>query len=69
MAELPDDLARQLVLHADWLDLVRQDPHLPAELLASDWPAIKAEELFQQLAKSYAASAAPLAAAMESITT
>ncbi|MDX8033399.1 PaaX family transcriptional regulator C-terminal domain-containing protein [Lentzea sp. BCCO 10_0856] len=60
---LPDDLARQLLLHADWLDLVRQDPHLPAELLADDWPAIEAEQLFQGLATRYAETAAPLAAA------
>jgi phenylacetic acid degradation operon negative regulatory protein len=26
LPELPDDLARQLVLHTDWLQLVRQDP-------------------------------------------
>ncbi|WP_197288460.1 PaaX family transcriptional regulator C-terminal domain-containing protein [Nocardia sp. NRRL S-836] len=65
---LPDDLARQLVLHGDWLDLVRQDPHLPAELLAPDWPAIEAEQLFQTLATRYLRTAAPLAAAaIESI--
>ncbi|SDF75371.1 transcriptional regulator, PaaX family [Lentzea fradiae] len=65
---LPDDLARQLVLHGDWLDLVRQDPHLPAELLADDWPAIEAEQLFQTLATRYVETAAPLAlAAIESI--
>lgn len=65
---LPDDLARQLVLHGDWLDLVRQDPHLPAELLAGDWPAIEAEQLFQSLATRYARTATPLAAAaIESI--
>jgi phenylacetic acid degradation operon negative regulatory protein len=40
---LADDLARQLILHTDWLELVRQDPHLPAEHLAEDWPAIRAE--------------------------
>ncbi|MFI6096306.1 PaaX family transcriptional regulator C-terminal domain-containing protein [Lentzea sp. NPDC051213] len=68
LPELPDDLARQLVLHSDWLDLVRQDPHLPAELLAADWPAIEAEQLFQTLATRYAETAAPLAAVMESIS-
>ena len=61
---LPDDLARQLVLHSDWLDLVRQDPHLPAVLLAPDWPAIQAEQLFQTLATRYRETAAPLAAAV-----
>ncbi|MEV6237545.1 PaaX family transcriptional regulator C-terminal domain-containing protein [Lentzea sp. NPDC051838] len=65
---LPDDLARQLVLHSDWLELVRQDPHLPAELLADDWPAIEAEQLFQSLALRYRETAMPLAAAaIESI--
>jgi phenylacetic acid degradation operon negative regulatory protein len=66
--DAPDDLARQLLLHADWLDLVRQDPHLPAELLSDDWPAIEAEQLFQALATRYAETATPLAvAAIESI--
>ncbi|MFC3897426.1 PaaX family transcriptional regulator C-terminal domain-containing protein [Lentzea rhizosphaerae] len=68
-SSLPDDLARQLLLHADWLDLVRQDPHLPAELLADDWPAIEAEQLFQALATRYVETATPLAeAAIESIS-
>lgn len=68
LADLPDDLARQLVLHSDWLDLVRQDPHLPAELLDADWPAIEAEQLFQRLATRYRETATPLAtAAIESI--
>jgi phenylacetic acid degradation operon negative regulatory protein len=57
MPELPDDLARQLVLHTDWLQLVRQDPHLPAEHLPRDWPAIRAEKLFHRLAERYEATA------------
>jgi phenylacetic acid degradation operon negative regulatory protein len=66
---LPDDLARQLVLHSDWLELVRQDPHLPTELLDASWPAIEAEQLFQSLARRYARTTAPLAdSAIESIT-
>ncbi|WP_037260174.1 PaaX family transcriptional regulator C-terminal domain-containing protein [Kibdelosporangium aridum] len=48
-----DDLARQLLLHTDWLNLMRQDPHLPAEHLARDWPAIRAEETFTALAHYY----------------
>jgi phenylacetic acid degradation operon negative regulatory protein len=60
--QLPDDFARQLVLHTDWLQLVRQDPHLPAELLAGDWPAIRAEELFRRLAAQYGRTAPKLAA-------
>lgn len=57
----PDDLARQLVLHTDWLQLVRQDPHLPAEHLDADWPAIRAEKLFRELAHHYDATTADLA--------
>ncbi|MGM1065514.1 PaaX family transcriptional regulator [Saccharothrix sp. Mg75] len=59
---LPDDLARQLVLHTDWLGLVRRDPHLPAELLDEDWPAIRAEELFHDLDARYGDAAASIAA-------
>lgn len=47
----PDPLGSQLLLHTDWLELVRSDPHLPAEHLPSDWPAIRAEELFHALAE------------------
>ncbi|WP_309238010.1 PaaX family transcriptional regulator C-terminal domain-containing protein [Streptomyces albidus (ex Kaewkla and Franco 2022)] len=49
----PDDLARQLMLHTDWLQLVRQDPHLPAGQLPQDWPAIRAEKCFRSLARKY----------------
>ncbi|MBP2184743.1 PaaX family transcriptional regulator [Amycolatopsis magusensis] len=61
LPSFPDDLARQLVLHTDWLQLVRQDPHLPAEHLAPDWPAIRAEQLFHRLANRYAETASTLA--------
>jgi phenylacetic acid degradation operon negative regulatory protein len=61
LADLPDDLARQLVLHTDWLRLVRQDPHLPAEHLATDWPAIRAEAVFRDLAHRYESTAALIA--------
>lgn len=57
----PDDLARQLVLHTDWLQLVRQDPHLPAGHLPQDWPAIRAEKCFRSLAKKYEPVAGRLA--------
>ncbi|MFD1539268.1 PaaX family transcriptional regulator [Nonomuraea guangzhouensis] len=56
-----DDLARQLLLHTDWLQLVRQDPHLPAEHLPADWPAIRAEQVFHTLARDYEPSARVLA--------
>lgn len=46
-------VALQLLLHADWLELVRRDPHLPAEHLPADWPAGRAEEVFRSLARQY----------------
>ncbi|MGW2323068.1 PaaX family transcriptional regulator [Streptomyces sp. NPDC001233] len=52
-----DPLGGQLLLHTDWLELVRRDPHLPAEHLPADWPAIRAEELFHTLAQRCAAAA------------
>ena len=58
---LPDDLARQLLLHTDWLQLVRRDPHLPAEHLPRDWPAIRAEQVFHTLARAYRRPARRLA--------
>ncbi|MFB4290364.1 PaaX family transcriptional regulator C-terminal domain-containing protein [Nonomuraea sp. ATR24] len=61
---LPDDLARQLLLHTDWLRLVRQDPHLPAEHLPADWPAIRAERTFHELARVWEEPARALAAAV-----
>ncbi len=64
LPDAPDDLARQLLLHTDWLQLVRQDPHLPAEHLPPDWPAIRAEQVFQTLAREYETRAAEHAAAI-----
>lgn len=52
-----DPLSGQLLLHTDWLELVRRDPRLPAEHLPADWPAIRAERLFQTLARRCAAGA------------
>ncbi|WP_018680269.1 PaaX family transcriptional regulator [Actinokineospora enzanensis] len=60
--EAPDDLARQLLLHTDWLQAVRQDPHLPARLLPADWPAIRAQNLFRRLDTDFRVEAAELAA-------
>ncbi|MFF3123651.1 PaaX family transcriptional regulator C-terminal domain-containing protein [Streptomyces sp. NPDC057908] len=44
-------MALQLLLHTDWLELVRDAPYLPAEHLPDDWPAARAEELFRELAR------------------
>ncbi|MCC8246787.1 PaaX family transcriptional regulator [Saccharothrix luteola] len=64
LADAPDDLARQLLLHTEWLQLVRQDPRLPAEHLPEDWPAIRAEQVFQALAGAYVEPAASIAASV-----
>lgn len=58
---LDDDLARQLLLHTDWLQLVRQDPHLPEALLPADWPGTRSDEIFHELAARYAPAAAAMA--------
>jgi phenylacetic acid degradation operon negative regulatory protein len=57
----PDDLARQLLLHAEWLQLVRTSPRLPAEHLPAGWPAIRAERVFKQLAAACAERAKEIA--------
>ncbi|GIH97019.1 PaaX family transcriptional regulator [Planobispora siamensis] len=59
---VPDDFTRQLLLHTDWLQLVRSDPHLPAEHLPADWPAIRAEHLFRTLSHRYDATSREQAA-------
>ncbi|WP_248959038.1 PaaX family transcriptional regulator [Sphaerisporangium perillae] len=59
-----DDLACQIRLHTDWLQVVRWDPHLPAEHLPEQWPAIRAEQVFSLLNRKIAPGAAKLAAAL-----
>jgi phenylacetic acid degradation operon negative regulatory protein len=54
----PDDLTRQLMLHTDWLQVIRRDPHLPAEHLPGGWPAERAERLFRKLDESLREGAA-----------
>lgn len=60
--EWPDDLARQLLLHTDWLQVVRQNPRLPADYLPTDWPAFRAEYVFQSLAQKFESEAEAIAA-------
>ncbi|MEU8383197.1 PaaX family transcriptional regulator C-terminal domain-containing protein [Streptosporangium sp. NPDC048865] len=64
LPDAPDDLVRQLLLHTDWLQLVRQDPHLPAEHLPADWPAIRAEQVFHVRAAEYERPALEVAAGL-----
>ncbi|MFE4963581.1 PaaX family transcriptional regulator C-terminal domain-containing protein [Streptomyces sp. NPDC056660] len=59
-----DDLACQILLHTDWLQAVRWDPHLPAEHLPEQWPAIRAEQVFRLLDRKIARGAAELADAV-----
>jgi phenylacetic acid degradation operon negative regulatory protein len=51
--QLPDDLARQLALQADWLQVIRRDPRLPLQHLPAGWPAERAQELFRALNAEY----------------
>ncbi|SDE15442.1 PaaX family transcriptional regulator [Glycomyces harbinensis] len=44
-----DPLARQLLLTAEWLHLLRKDPRLPIRHLPDDWPAERAQRLFRRL--------------------
>lgn len=59
-----DELACQILLHTDWLQLVRQDPHLPAEYLPEQWPAIRAEQVFRLLDRKIAPGARAAATAL-----
>lgn len=58
---LPDDLARQLVLHTEWLEVVRESPRLPTALLPDQPAVIAAQELFRGLAADLESSAASIA--------
>ena len=48
-----DPMAHQLLLHTDWLDALRLDPHLPVEHLPAGWPAIEAEQVFRDRAETW----------------
>jgi phenylacetic acid degradation operon negative regulatory protein len=63
-ADTPDDLARQLLLHADWLQVIRHDPRLPVCHLPADWPAIRAELIFRDMATASDWLARPIADAL-----
>jgi phenylacetic acid degradation operon negative regulatory protein len=47
--ESTDPLARQLLLTAEWLHLLRKDPRLPVQHLPGDWPAELAQQRFRRL--------------------
>ncbi|MFI6317009.1 PaaX family transcriptional regulator C-terminal domain-containing protein [Nonomuraea sp. NPDC050556] len=61
---LRDDLVRELLLQAEWLQLLRLDPRLPLEHLPADWPAPQAEEVFHDLAAAFREPAARAAGSL-----
>jgi phenylacetic acid degradation operon negative regulatory protein len=60
----PDPLATTLRLVADWLQIVRRDPHLPVRHLPRDWPAIRAQQVFLRLDGALRGPAATVAAGL-----
>lgn len=56
-----DPLAVKLLLSADWLQVIRDDPRLPIVHLPADWPAAEAEALFVRLDHRVDKDAAQLA--------
>lgn len=50
-AELNQDasLHRRLLLHTEWLEVLRRTPVLPEALVPRDWPARRAQELFKTI--------------------
>jgi DNA-binding transcriptional regulator PaaX len=59
-----DELSCQILLEAEWLLLIREDPRLPIALLPDDWPAVRAEELFGSLRRELIEPARDLAATL-----
>ena len=49
LPDLPDSLARQLLMQTEWLQVIRQDPRLPQQHLPDDWPAERAQRTFRAL--------------------
>ena len=56
-----DSLAVKLVLDADWLQVIGDDPRLPLEHLPADWPAAEAEALFLRIDRRVDKEAARIA--------
>lgn len=52
-----DPLAAQVAMYADWLELLRRDPGLPAEFLPGDWPASRSVETFRAASRRRADAA------------
>ncbi|NJQ00179.1 PaaX family transcriptional regulator [Streptomyces zingiberis] len=57
----PDDLSRRILLTAEWLLLVRNDPRLPSALLPEEWSGVRAQRLFRALLRRLVGPADKLA--------
>lgn len=73
-ADCPDDepatdpLALTLRLSTEWLQVIRDDPRVPVDLLPPEWPAVHAQERFRALhAANYAAATADAARVLETV--
>lgn len=55
LAETESPMALRTMLIADWLDLLKQDPRLPAQHLPSEWPADASHKLFLRWYRELAA--------------
>jgi phenylacetic acid degradation operon negative regulatory protein len=59
-----DALATRLTVITEWLSAIQRDPRLPVQHLPADWPAVRAQELFQRLESSLDKPAGAIAATM-----
>lgn len=59
-----DALAARLMIITEWLNAIQRDPRLPVQHLPPDWPAVRAQELFQRLESSLDEAARAIAATM-----
>ncbi len=59
-----DPLSHQLLMAAEWLLLIRQDPRLPLRHLPADWPAVRAEQLFLHRRETLQRQALPVVDAL-----
>ena len=52
-----DVVPRQILLHAEWLLLIREDPRLPLVLLPHERPGVRAQQMFPTLRHKEATAA------------
>jgi len=59
-----DPLAARLTLVTDWLLAIQRDPRLPVQHLPADWPAARAQKVFQHLEAALDGPAREIAASI-----